>query len=106
MDQSDRHAAIENPGEKVDVILTPVTTSTPPEVNHGKVGSMPLENYVNDVFTIPASMAGIPCISVPARRNKNEKPIGMQIMAQYGDDDRLLQIAEELESLYESYIML
>jgi aspartyl-tRNA(Asn)/glutamyl-tRNA(Gln) amidotransferase subunit A len=51
---------------------------------------------MNDVFTVPASLAGIPAISIPAEvPSSNGAPpfAGIQILAQFSDDARLLQIA-------------
>lgn len=54
-----------------------------------------LNGYANDILTVPASLAGIPAVSVPAR----DKRFGVQVMGQFGDDDAVLTIAEMVEKL-------
>ena len=55
---------------------------------------------MNDVFTVPVSLAGLPAVSVPARTEGEEGfPAGMQLIGQYWDDSRLLYMAERLEAL-------
>ena len=83
----------------VDFIVCPTAPSGPPLLSElSKQG--PLEAYVNDVFTVPASLAGLPAISVPAPPQdsinplENEKYIGMQIIGQYGNDAAVLHLAK------------
>ncbi|KAJ1335825.1 aspartyl-tRNA(Asn)/glutamyl-tRNA(Gln) amidotransferase subunit A [Microdochium nivale] len=86
---------------QVDFLLCPTAPTTPPlleEVLH----QTPLDSYMNDVFTVPASLAGLPAISVPmaiaAPVREDGKPSidfgGLQIIGQYWDDARLLSVAE------------
>ncbi|KAJ2142840.1 hypothetical protein IW142_004056, partial [Coemansia sp. RSA 564] len=77
----------------VDAILFPTATDTAP-VQGSNNG---LSAYVNDVMTVSANMAGIPAISVPFGLCEG-MPLGLQIAAQYGDDDLVLRIARHLES--------
>ncbi|KAJ2188907.1 Trimeric GatFAB AmidoTransferase(AdT) complex subunit [Coemansia sp. RSA 353] len=79
--------------DKVDAILFPTATDTAP-VQGSNNG---LSAYVNDVMTVSANMAGIPAISVPFGLCEG-MPLGLQIAAQYGDDDLVLRIARHLES--------
>lgn len=80
---------------KVDVILCP-TTPTPP-VQLQELSQNPLDAYTNDVFTVPASLAGLPAISVPVR--SGGEGIGMQILGQFGQDGLVLDVAEMVEGL-------
>ena len=54
--------------------------------------------YLNDVFTIPASLAGMPSISVPAGINKDGLPLGLQIIGNHFDEETILNIALNFES--------
>lgn len=87
----------------VDVLLFLTATDTAPCLNGGKTKSdRRVSNYVNDVMTVPANLAGIPAISVPAFTNsstsstQDNMPLGLQLAAQYGDDNLLLHIASFL----------
>ena len=53
--------------------------------------------YLNDIFTVPSSLAGLPAISIPAGLSKNEKPLGLQLIANTFREDLLLQGAFSLE---------
>ncbi|ODQ66693.1 subunit of putative glutamyl-tRNA amidotransferase [Nadsonia fulvescens var. elongata DSM 6958] len=81
--------------EGVDFLVTPCTTSTPPEL--AQVNKLPpSESYINDVLTVPASLAGIPAVSVPWK--VKGETIGIQVIGQYGDDLDVLKIAQTLQS--------
>ncbi|EHL00199.1 putative Glutamyl-tRNA(Gln) amidotransferase subunit A, mitochondrial [Glarea lozoyensis 74030] len=66
----------------------------------------PLDSYVNDVFTVPASLAGLPAISIPFKDPQpgcaDALPIGIQIIGQYSDDIRVLGIAHELTRMFQT----
>ncbi|KAJ5550735.1 hypothetical protein N7535_001322 [Penicillium sp. DV-2018c] len=86
----------------VDVIICPTAPSSPSrlsELMSGSGGKSPLEGYVNDVFTVPASLAGLPAISVPVTVSGEEgaELAGIQIIGQYGDDQLVLKVGEMLE---------
>lgn len=87
-------------GQGVDVILTPTAQSLPPEL-HSVEDSV--DSYSADVLTVSASLAGLPAASVPVSDPEygrdDANPIGLQIMAQYGDDDSVLKLAEAIDSL-------
>jgi aspartyl-tRNA(Asn)/glutamyl-tRNA(Gln) amidotransferase subunit A len=57
----------------------------------------PVTMYLNDVFTIPASLAGLPGASIPAGLSANGLPLGLQIIAKPWDEVNLLQISSALE---------
>lgn len=80
--------------EKVDAILVPTTTGEAFEITKKMT---PLEMYMNDVFTIPASLAGLPCISVPTGLSKNGLPLGLQIIGNSFDEAMVLKVAKIME---------
>jgi aspartyl-tRNA(Asn)/glutamyl-tRNA(Gln) amidotransferase subunit A len=81
---------------KVDALITPTTVSEAFSVN---AKLTPLEMYLNDVFTIPASLAGLPCISIPTAISKNGLPLGLQIIGKLYDEITTLNVAYILENL-------
>ena len=81
--------------EKCDLIFTPTTPNVAFPI--GEKQSDPLEMYLNDVLTVPASLAGLPAISVPAGKNKNELPIGMQIIGKPFEEVSILSAANAIE---------
>ncbi len=81
--------------EKVDAILLP---SAPTEAFAlDAPQDNPVTMYLNDIFTIPASLAGLPCISVPAAISTNGLPLGMQIVGRKLDEYNVLRAAASLE---------
>jgi aspartyl-tRNA(Asn)/glutamyl-tRNA(Gln) amidotransferase subunit A len=64
----------------------------------GEKSDDPLAMYLNDVFTVPASLAGLPGISVPAGLSSDGMPLGLQILGQAFEEGALLNVAEVLES--------
>jgi aspartyl-tRNA(Asn)/glutamyl-tRNA(Gln) amidotransferase subunit A len=90
---------------QVDFIISPTAPTPPPYFNAIKEQSS-IDSYMNDVFTVPASLAGIPAISVPfpcLRARHQVAPdagfAGIQIMSQYSDDLRLISMAKKFEQL-------
>ena len=57
----------------------------------------PVTMYLNDMFTIPASMAGLPGISVPAGLDKAGLPLGLQVIGRAFDEETMLRAAAALE---------
>jgi aspartyl-tRNA(Asn)/glutamyl-tRNA(Gln) amidotransferase subunit A len=80
---------------KVDAILTPTAPTTAFAVDE-KQGN-PVTMYLNDIFTIPASLAGLPCISVPAYLSSNLLPLGMQVIGPALDEYNTLRVAGAIE---------
>ena len=76
--------------EGVDLIATPATPTTAFKIGQH---SDPLEMYLQDVFTLPASLAGIPGVSMPVGFDGKGLPIGMQLFAPYFEEARLLRSA-------------
>lgn len=83
---------------QVDFLLCPTAPTFPPKLsNVAKQSSVDV--YMNDVFTVPASLAGLPAVSVPTKTEGSQLPAGMQLIGQYWDDHRLLKMAEKMETL-------
>ncbi|PWW75547.1 Glutamyl-tRNA amidotransferase subunit A, mitochondrial [Tuber magnatum] len=83
-------------GEGVDVLIAPCSLSKAPFLEDVKMQKSPLDSYVNDVLTVPASLAGIPAICLPVMHGE-EGPVGMQVMAQYGDEETMWEVAKIIE---------
>jgi aspartyl-tRNA(Asn)/glutamyl-tRNA(Gln) amidotransferase subunit A len=83
---------------EVDALLAP--TAPTPAFRLGEIDD-PLTMYLNDVFTIPASVAGIPAISVPCGFSAAGLPIGLQIIAKPFDEPMLLRVAHAYETATE-----
>jgi aspartyl-tRNA(Asn)/glutamyl-tRNA(Gln) amidotransferase subunit A len=81
--------------EQVDVILTPATPNAAFAL--GEKMDDPVTMYLNDVFTVPASLAGLPGISVPAGLNAEGLPLGLQLIGRAFDEETLLCAAQVLE---------
>lgn len=81
--------------KKVDIILTPATTSEAFAIDESPKD--PIEMYFGDIFTVTASLAGVPAISVPAGFSSNNLPIGMQLVGKYRDEATLYQAAYIIE---------
>jgi aspartyl-tRNA(Asn)/glutamyl-tRNA(Gln) amidotransferase subunit A len=81
--------------EKVDCILAPTAPSAAFAI--GERTEDPIAMYLNDVFTVPANLAGVPAISVPAGLSADGLPLGLQIMGRAFDEETVLRVATELE---------
>jgi aspartyl-tRNA(Asn)/glutamyl-tRNA(Gln) amidotransferase subunit A len=83
--------------DDVDIIVTP--TSPIPAFKLGERMDDPWQMYLADIYTVTASLAGIPGISVPCGRTKAEPhlPVGMQLLARHFDEARLLRVADAFE---------
>jgi aspartyl-tRNA(Asn)/glutamyl-tRNA(Gln) amidotransferase subunit A len=82
--------------EDVDVILTPTAPSAAFAL--GEKQDDPVAMYLNDVFTVPASLAGLPGISVPAGLSPDGLPLGLQILGRPFDEETVLKVADVLET--------
>jgi aspartyl-tRNA(Asn)/glutamyl-tRNA(Gln) amidotransferase subunit A len=78
-----------------DFILTPSTPGTAFEF--GKNSADPIKMYLEDIFTVQANIAGIPAISVPCGIHSNGLPMGLQLMAGYFEDAKLLNLASKIK---------
>ena len=80
--------------ENVDFLLTPSTPSTAFELGQKQD---PIKMYLNDIFTVPASLAGLPGISIPVGLDKTGLPVGIQLIANSFDEPNLISVAHTLE---------
>ena len=87
----DFRAAFKN----VDAILTPTAPSA--AFGFGEKGDDPLEMYLNDVFTVPASLAGLPGLSLPAGLSKDGLPLGLQVIGRPFDEETMFRVSGVLE---------
>ncbi|MDB9760665.1 Asp-tRNA(Asn)/Glu-tRNA(Gln) amidotransferase subunit GatA [Pelagibacteraceae bacterium] len=81
---------------KVDAILTPSTPSSAFKIEEKK--NDPISMYLNDIFTVPTNLAGIPAMSVPAGRDKNDLPLGLQLIGKPLGEQTLLNLALLIEA--------
>jgi aspartyl-tRNA(Asn)/glutamyl-tRNA(Gln) amidotransferase subunit A len=81
--------------KKVDAILTPSTPSTAFEIANEP--SDPVQNYLNDIFTVPVNLAGLPGISIPFTNDENNLPIGLQLITNSFEEQKLLNVARNIE---------
>ena len=79
----------------VDAILTPTTPSAAFAI--GEQPSDPVQMYLNDVFTVPTSMAGLPGISIPSGLSADGKPLGLQLIGKPFQEGNLMNIAQKVE---------
>ena len=80
---------------KVDAILTPSTPSSAFKI--GEKTDDPVSMYLNDIFTVPVNLAGLPAISIPAGLDKRGYPLGLQIIGKPFDEQSILNIAYSME---------
>lgn len=78
-----------------DVVLSPVAPT--PAFKLGEKLDDPLSMYLSDIFTLPASLAGIPGISVPCGFSREGLPIGLQILGKHFDEEKLIRVAYSFE---------
>lgn len=79
--------------EKCDAIILPTTPYTAFKI--GEKMKDPVTMYLEDLFTVPANIAGIPAISVPYAKAENGLPLGMQFLAKPREDDMLFDLSEK-----------
>jgi aspartyl-tRNA(Asn)/glutamyl-tRNA(Gln) amidotransferase subunit A len=79
----------------VNAILTPATPSA--AFGIGEKGADPIEMYLNDIFTVPVNMAGLPGIAVPAGKDVQGLPLGLQLIGRPFDEETLFSLGEVIE---------
>ena len=82
-----------------DFILTPTAPSSAFPLNEKQ--DDPIKMYLNDVFTVPASLAGIPGISIPYGHDKDGLPLGIQLLGKHYNEQEIFNAAFALEKDYE-----
>ena len=82
--------------KKVDAILTPSTPSSAFKI--GEKTNDPVSMYLNDIFTVPINLAGLPAISIPAGLDSKGYPLGLQIIGKAFEEQNILNIAYSIEN--------
>ena len=84
--------------ESVDAIVMPTTPS--PAFKLGEKNNDPISLYLEDIFTVPVNLAGVPAISVPGgtvERDGKHLPVGFQLIAPHGGEEMLFEIAANVD---------
>ena len=81
--------------KKVDAILTPSTPSSAFEI--GEKTNDPVSMYLNDIFTVPVNLAGLPALSLPAGVDQKGYPLGLQLIGKALDEQKILNIGYAFE---------
>jgi aspartyl-tRNA(Asn)/glutamyl-tRNA(Gln) amidotransferase subunit A len=81
--------------KEVDVLFTPTTPTV--AFRKGEKISDPLTMYLFDIYTIPASLAGLPAISIPCKDKHQNLPVGLQIIGRPFEEKTILNVAHWLE---------
>ena len=82
--------------ETVDALITPATPTAAFPV--GRKIDDPVTNFLNDVFTVPANLAGLPAMSVPAGLTKEDLPLGLQIVGKAFDEASIYRVGGVIEA--------
>ncbi len=83
--------------EKCDVIAGPTAPET--AFRFGDKSDDPVSMYLNDIYTISVNLAGLPGMSIPAGLDQDRLPVGLQLIGQYFDEARLLNIAHRYQQV-------
>jgi aspartyl-tRNA(Asn)/glutamyl-tRNA(Gln) amidotransferase subunit A len=81
--------------ERCDVLMGPVAPSTAFPV--GAKADDPVQMYLGDIFTVPTSLAGLPCLSIPCGFDRKGLPVGLQLMGNYFSEARLIGLAHQYQ---------
>ena len=87
--------------KKADILLAPTSPTT--AFGSGENVDNPMAMYLSDLLTIPANLAGLPAISLPCGFDKFGLPIGLQLIGNVFDEERLLQVASQFENAAEVF---
>ncbi|MBB5273347.1 aspartyl-tRNA(Asn)/glutamyl-tRNA(Gln) amidotransferase subunit A [Quisquiliibacterium transsilvanicum] len=82
---------------QVDLIAGPVSPTVAWKL--GEHGDDPVRDYLSDIYTLPASLAGLPGMSVPAGFGEGGRPVGLQLIGNYFDEARLLNVGHRFQSV-------
>ena len=85
----------DNSFKSVDAILTPSTPNS--SFKMGEKEGDPVSMYLNDIFTVPVNLAGLPAISVPAGYDKKKLPLGLQLIGKPFDEQTILNLSLALQ---------
>ena len=81
--------------KQCDVIMGPTSPST--AFNLGEKGDDPVQMYLSDIYTIAVNLAGLPGMSIPCGFGDNNMPVGLQIIGNYFDEARMLNVAHQYQ---------
>jgi len=81
--------------KEVDALLTPTAPSDAFAI--GENDDDPIKMYLNDIFTVPASLAGVPAISVPVGVSGRGLPLGLQVIGKMFDEELVVRVGDTLE---------
>src|SRR5213082_31053 len=81
--------------EKVDAIVAPVSPTVAFKI--GAKAADPVQMYLNDIYTIPANLAGLPAMSIPCGFGKDDLPVGLHIVGNYFSEARMLNLAHQYQ---------
>lgn len=82
----------------MDILLLPTAVSEAPQLGESGAGETGAQEYLQDLLTVPASLAGLPAVSVPAGKGPNGWPIGVTVVGQWGTEPLVLKAAEAIEA--------
>ena len=85
----------QNAFKKCDAIVSPTMPTTAFKI--GELVNDPLQMYLMDILTCPVNLAGLPALSIPCGFDEKELPIGFQIIGDYFDEKKILNIGHLLE---------
>ena len=85
----------DNVFKQVDLLITPTTPTTAFKI--GEKSDDPLQMYLSDIYTTSANLAGIPGMSIPVGKNSENLPIGLQVLSQQFDEEKIFQIAKHIQ---------
>ena len=81
--------------KQCDVIMGPTSPSTAFKL--GEKGDDPVQMYLSDIYTIAVNLAGLPGMSIPCGFGENNMPVGLQIIGNYFDEARMLNVAHQYQ---------
>ena len=84
---------------QIDVLLHPSAIRTAPLLNSSRNTESSLDTYVQDILTVPASLAGLPALNVPCGVGEDGWPVGVSVVGQWGCDEFVLRVGEIVEQL-------
>ena len=92
----------QNAFKACDVIAGPVAPTVAWKI--GEKSDDPVANYLADIFTLPGSLAGLPCMSIPVGFGADNMPVGMQLLGNYCQEARLLNVAHRFQQATDFHV--
>lgn len=86
----------DNVFSEVDLLVTPTTPTVAFKI--GEKSDDPLQMYLSDIYTTSANLAGIPGMNIPIGKNSENMPIGMQILSQQFNEEKIFQLASHIQN--------